>query len=80
MLKCLEFYLILILSKSRFSVWSMTENAFFISMHGDIWSRYFEINKFKISKDLSFQKHTKNAGLKGTVKYNKAVCFTGYSF
>ena len=44
------------LSKNRFSVWTVTENASLISFHGGIWSRYSEINKLKISKDLTFQK------------------------
>ena len=29
--------------KQRFSVWSFTENAFFISFHEETWSRYSEI-------------------------------------
>ena len=50
------FCLIFILSKSRFSTWSLTENSSFISVHWGIWSRYWEINKFKIRKDTSFPK------------------------
>ena len=42
--------------KRRFSVWSFTENASFISVHGGIWSKYSEVNRFKTSKGLSFQK------------------------
>ena len=42
--------------KQRFSVRSFIENASFISFHRRIWSRYSEINKFKRSKGLSFQK------------------------
>ena len=53
-----EFCLILTLEilSQIFLVWSFTENASFISFYGGIWSRYSEINKFKTSKDLSFQK------------------------
>ena len=39
--------------KQRFLVWSFTENGSIISFHGGIWSK---INKFKTTKDLSFQK------------------------
>ena len=35
--------------KQRFSVWSFTENAFFIPYHGGNWGRYSELNKIKIS-------------------------------
>ena len=42
--------------KQRFSVWTFTGNASFISFHRGIWSRYSEINKFKRNKGLSFQK------------------------
>ena len=68
--------------KQRFSIWSFTENANFISFHGRILSRYSEINKFKTSKDLTFQKlqkHTKKAVLKGNFKYKEAGCVTRYS-
>ena len=46
--------------RQRFSDWSFNENASFISFHRRIWSRYSEINKLKISKDLSFFKNNKN--------------------
>ena len=53
----LNFYL---KQKQRFSAWSLTENTSLVSFHRGIWSRYSQINKFKISKDLSFQKEKKN--------------------
>ena len=77
-----DFYL---KQKHRYSVWSFTENVNFISFYGRILSRYSEVNKFKTSKDLTFQKqqkHTKKVclkGIKGNFKYEKAACFTGYS-
>ena len=51
-----------------------------ISFHGGIRSRYSEINNFKISKDLSFQKKKKikNALFKGIFKYRKDNCSTRY--
>ena len=45
--------------KQRFSVWSFTENASFISFNAGIWYVYSEMNKFEISKDLTFQKEQK---------------------
>ena len=76
----LNFYL---KQKQRFSVWNFTENANFILFDGRIFSRYPEIKKFKISKDLTFQKVTKthweNASFKSNFKYQEVVCFTGYS-
>ena len=47
-----DFYL---KQKQGFSVWSFTENDFFIPFHGGIWGRYSELNKFKIRKYLFFQ-------------------------
>ena len=44
--------------KLRFTVWSFTEKASFFSFHGGIWSRYSEINTFKISKGLIFPEIT----------------------
>ena len=41
------------------SEWSFTENASFINFHGEIWPRYSEINSFKISNNLFFQKWQK---------------------
>ena len=41
--------------KQRFSVWNFIENVSFICFHEGIWSRYSQINKFKISKDVFFQ-------------------------
>ena len=38
--------------KQRFSVWSFTENASYISFHRGIWSSYSEINRIKRSKGL----------------------------
>ena len=40
----------------RLLVWNFIENASFISLFRRIWSRYFETNNFKTSKDLFFQK------------------------
>ena len=42
--------------KQRCLIWSFTENVNFISSHGKTLSRYLEINKFKTSKNLTFQK------------------------
>ena len=50
------FCLIFILSKNKFSVWTFTENAPFISSHERICSRDSEMSKDSISKDLPFQK------------------------
>ena len=66
--------------KHRFSIRSFAENALFISFHEGIWSRYSEINKFKTSKDLSFQKlqkHTKICRFQRQVW--RGCCSTGYS-
>ena len=53
------FYLTII-SSERFSFWSFTENTSFITFHGGIWSGHSQINKFKISKDLSFPNYKKH--------------------
>ena len=47
-----DFYL---KQKQRFSV-TFTENVSFFPLHVEIWFRYSELNTFKISKHLSFQK------------------------
>ena len=53
-------------SKTRFSVWSLTKNTTFISVHEGIWSRYSEIKKWaKIYLSKSKQNTPKNAGFKG---------------
>ena len=44
--------------------------------------KFSDIQKFKTSKDLFFQKqqkHTKKAGSKDNFNYKKAVSFTRYS-
>ena len=48
----LNFYL---KQRQTFSVWNFTKNVSFISFYGRILSGYSKINKFKISKDLTFQ-------------------------
>ena len=53
-----RFYLnfILISNKQKFSVWSFTENASFISSYGIYFlSRYSKINTYEISKNLFLQ-------------------------
>ena len=52
------------------------------SFCGRILSIYSELNKFEISKDLTFQNSKnklKKCMLKGKFKYKEAVCFPGYS-
>ena len=70
--------------KQKFSVWSFTENASFVSFHGKIWLINSKINKLKLRKNLYiFPKTTKscqkNASFKENVNYKEAVCFTGYT-
>ena len=52
--------------KQKFSVWSFTENATFISFHEGIWS----VTKAHWKKCRSRL---------GNFKHNKVACFTGYS-
>ena len=49
-----DFYL---KQKQKFSVWIFTENTSFIHYHAEMWGRYSEINKFKIS---NLSKNNKN--------------------
>ena len=78
----LHFVYFYLKQKQMSSAWSFTENAFFISFHGGIWSRYLEVSTFKISR-LIFLKQVKNAlkksGFKDSFRYQETVCFTRYS-
>ena len=66
--------------KQRCSVWNL-ENVSLISFHGVIWSRYSEISleKAKTYFSKNNNNNSKKSGFKGNFKYEKAVCFTGYS-
>ena len=62
--------------KQRHSVRSFTENAIFIFFQGRILPRYSGANKFKTSKDLTFQNNKitlKKIGLEGNYKYKGAA-------
>ena len=73
--------LLFILGKTK--VWSFTENDYFISLYGGIWSKFLEINTFKTSKDWIFSKiikTIKSTGFKDNFKYKGAVSFTGIHY
>ena len=73
------FCLIFIFSKNK-DFQSGALNVNFISFHGEILSRYSEMNKFRRLNIQKITKTVKKAGVKGKYdKYEETVCFNGYS-